>query len=155
MGQSYYSTKVNCFLEVLMTTMYLKEKRVSCIRMNSVVFLSSMRNITKIDWNTLCKSENVVNTPSEISLFVFRRLFKNTSTLLEKKIQRFWSIYETFRVQFLGNLLMPVTKHMPYGRLSALIVFQPSPDASTLYYDILHLVGQQWWPIHYSIDHDF
>lgn len=51
MGQSYYSiaTKVNCFLEVLMTTMYLKEKRVSCIRMNSVVFLSSMGNITKID----------------------------------------------------------------------------------------------------------
>lgn len=30
MGQSYYSTKEKCFLEVLMTTMYLKEKRVSC-----------------------------------------------------------------------------------------------------------------------------
>lgn len=49
MGQSYYSTKENCFLEVLMTTMYLKEKRVSCIRMNSVVFLSSMGTMTKID----------------------------------------------------------------------------------------------------------
>lgn len=100
MGQSYYSPKVNCFLEVLMTKMYLKEKRVSCIRMNSVVFLSSMGNITKIDWHTLCKSENVVNTPSEISLFVFRRLFKNTTTSLEKKILKYlwniWGIYETF-----------------------------------------------------------
>lgn len=39
MGQSYYLTKENCFLEVLMTTMYIKEKRVSC---------KTMRNITKI-----------------------------------------------------------------------------------------------------------
>lgn len=78
MGQSYYLTKENCFLEVLMTTIYIKEKRVS---------RKTMGNITKI--HTLCKSENVVNTPSEISLFVFRRLFKNTTTSLEKKILKY------------------------------------------------------------------
>lgn len=45
---------------------------------------------------------------------------------------------------------------LPCDRLSAPIVFQPSPDAPTLYYDdILQLVGKQWWPIHYSINHDF
>lgn len=76
MGQSYYLTKENCFLEVLMTTIYIKEKRVSC---------KTMGNITKI--HTLCKSENVVNTPSELTFFVFRRLLKNLTTLLEKKLK--------------------------------------------------------------------
>lgn len=76
MGQSYYLTKENCFLEVLMTTIYIKEKRVSC---------KTMGNITKIHVHTLCKSENVVNTPSELTFLVFRRLFKNPTTLLEKK----------------------------------------------------------------------
>lgn len=76
MGQSYYLIKENCFLEVLMTTIYIKEKRVS---------RKTMGNITKI--HTLCKSENVVNTPSELTFFVFRRLFKNPTTLLEKNLK--------------------------------------------------------------------
>ena len=33
--------------------------------------------------------------------------------------------------------------------------FQPSPDVSTRYYVILHMAGQQWWPVHYSTDPDF
>ena len=32
---------------------------------------------------------------------------------------------------------------------------QPSPDVSTLNHDILQLAGQQWWPVHYSMDTDF
>lgn len=43
------------------------------------------------------------------------------------------------------------------ARMSVPIVFrypQHSPDVSTLDRDILQLVGQQWWPIHYSMDLD-
>ena len=32
---------------------------------------------------------------------------------------------------------------------------QPQPDVSTLNHYILQLVGQQWWPVHYSTDPDF
>lgn len=75
-GSVVLFNKGKLFPKVLMTTIYIKEKRVSC---------KTMGNITKI--HTLCKSENVVNTPSELTFFVFRRLFKNTTTLLEKKLK--------------------------------------------------------------------
>lgn len=73
-----------------MIIMYLKEKCVFCIRINSVVFFSFMGNIMKIDWYILCKFENVVNIFFEIFfdflkiyLFCLKKKFKDFEVFMK------------------------------------------------------------------------
>lgn len=53
------------------------------------------------------------------------------------------------------HVFVPVAMHIFRPLWSSSDGVQPSPNVLTLYHAILQLVGQQLWPIHYSMYPDF